>query len=207
MLKKLVLLGLVVACVLFVRLGFEQREKGHFIEVSRQKAVQLSKSAVEQSKRAGTEGIERDQDQFCKFRIQLTTQEWLLVDCDKVSLENTKTKTKRDIGGLHYPLPSTATRLNNGEILFTGGRNKTELRLVVRLFQDCSDPSGAELFDPQTMSLIKAGHLRYPRDNYQALLLKNGTVLIRGGRDCSSCDSGENLCGDPPPKDELYIPE
>lgn len=82
----------------------------------------------------------------------------------------------------------TATLLNNGKVLITGG--------------DTSNASGsqlasAELYDPVTGTFSAAGNMTAPRDNHFAVLLTAGRVLIEGGLG-GFCVS--------PPNPEVYDP-
>jgi large repetitive protein len=75
----------------------------------------------------------------------------------------------------------TATLLNNGKVLITGG---------------APDPDrGAELFDPLTGTFTSTGDMAVARERHVSVLLPSGKVLIVGG----------NLCGDGgQPNPELY---
>jgi hypothetical protein len=82
----------------------------------------------------------------------------------------------------------TATLLNNGKVLITGG--------------DTSNASGnqlasTELYDPLTGTFSAAGNMTAPRDNHFAVLLADGRVLIEGGLG--------GFCLDPP-NPEVYDP-
>lgn len=63
----------------------------------------------------------------------------------------------------------TATLLQNGRVLLTGG------------MQGSSRHSSAELFDPQTGRFEVTGSMTAPRFQHTATLLRDGTVLIAGG--------------------------
>lgn len=106
----------------------------------------------------------------------------------------------------------TATLLPNGQVLVTGNYDGTnDVRYTVRddpgagtttlteerpdLLQpqgsshtagdhgDKQDSSSAELYDPTTGKWTRTGSLNHPRGNHTATLLKNGLVLVVGGRD------------------------
>ncbi len=84
----------------------------------------------------------------------------------------------------------TATLLQNGEVLVTGGSNDTSGFL-----------SSAELYNPAKGNWTFTGSLSIPRSLDEAVLLQNGEVLVAGGFD-------ENLCCGAPPvtSAELYNP-
>ena len=73
----------------------------------------------------------------------------------------------------------TATLLDNGKVLITGG----------------SGASSADLYDPSTGSFSPTGYMTAAREGHFAVLLPNGKVLIEGGGDCII-----------PPQPELYDP-
>jgi hypothetical protein len=81
----------------------------------------------------------------------------------------------------------TATLLNNGKVLITGGDG----------LNASGNPAlaSAEIYDPQTGTFSAAGYMTAARDEHFAVLLPNGKVLIEGGGDCGAL---------PPP--ELYDP-
>ena len=62
----------------------------------------------------------------------------------------------------------TATLLNNGKVLLTGGFNGQPV-------------ANAELFDPATGSFSATGSMGTPRAQHTATSLNNGTVLVAGG--------------------------
>jgi hypothetical protein len=64
----------------------------------------------------------------------------------------------------------TATLLNNGEVLVTGGEDNTNNIL-----------SSAELYDPTTGTFTATGSMTTAREGHTATLLNNGMVLIAGG--------------------------
>jgi Fe-S cluster assembly iron-binding protein IscA len=63
----------------------------------------------------------------------------------------------------------TATLLNNGTVLITGGINSVAIL------------SGAEIYNPSSGSFTSAGSMINAREGHVATLLKNGKVLITGG--------------------------
>jgi hypothetical protein len=64
----------------------------------------------------------------------------------------------------------TATRLNNGTVLITGGSAQTGKPIAT-----------AEIFNPATNSFSAVGSLHTARSVHAATLLRDGTVLIAGG--------------------------
>jgi hypothetical protein len=102
-----------------------------------------------------------------------------------------------------YPWPTKATPLKDGKILLTGGLRGDWTNLF-RIF-NCEFQNGAEIFDPITLKFQKAGTMIASRYSHNTTLLPNGSVLITGGRDTSSCDSGELLESETN-STELYVP-
>jgi hypothetical protein len=80
----------------------------------------------------------------------------------------------------------TATRLDDGTVLITGGQ-KLGGAFV----------SNAEIYDPVAGSFTLTGALNTPRVSHTATLLPNGTVLIAGGAVTSTFAS---------PSAEIYDP-
>jgi N-acetylneuraminic acid mutarotase len=64
----------------------------------------------------------------------------------------------------------TATRLQDGKVLVTGGFGSAGLKL-----QTC------QLYDPATDTWATVGDLKLPRASHTATLLDDGTVLVAGG--------------------------
>jgi len=75
----------------------------------------------------------------------------------------------------------TATLLNNGRILITGGGSSVGLL------------ASAEVYDPVTGAFNVAGDMAIPRRSHTATLLSNGKVLIAGGSGGTNRAAGE--CG------------
>src|ERR1700683_3287969 len=65
----------------------------------------------------------------------------------------------------------TATLLQNGKVLITGGFNNTGVLAT------------AELFDPVTGTFTATGTMAFARFSHTATLLANGKVLVTGGSD------------------------
>jgi hypothetical protein len=63
----------------------------------------------------------------------------------------------------------TATLLNSGKVLITGGTGVS------------GTLANAELYDPSTATFSAAGTMTTPRSSHTATLLQNGTVLLAGG--------------------------
>ena len=74
----------------------------------------------------------------------------------------------------------TATLLNNGKVLITGGA------IDVNITTGVTDT--AELFDPATGTFTATGRMTTVREGQTATLLNNGQVLIAGG-DIGDCDT------------------
>lgn len=66
----------------------------------------------------------------------------------------------------------TATLLNNGKVLITGG---------LAQFGDSTALATTELYDPSTRTFTPAANMTAPRAYHTATLLSNGDVLIAGG--------------------------
>lgn len=99
------------------------------------------------------------------------------------NLTGTGTITGLTVAREHH----TATLLNNGMVLVTGGAVCTPF---------CSYLASAELYDPATGTFTSTGSLSSPRAHHTATLLNNGMVLIAGGE-----GSGNSLASA-----ELYDP-
>jgi hypothetical protein len=78
----------------------------------------------------------------------------------------------------------TATLLNTGKVLITGGESTAP-----------ADQSSAELYDPLTGTFTATGSMTAARSFHVAVLLPNSRVFIAGGANCG-----------PQPNPELYDP-
>jgi hypothetical protein len=67
----------------------------------------------------------------------------------------------------------TATLLNNGQVLVTGGSPDNDEDVL----------ASAELYDPATGTFAFTGSMNNARDEHAATLLNNGNVLVTGGND------------------------
>lgn len=75
----------------------------------------------------------------------------------------------------------TTNRLQNGKILFAGGRIYTTIPTVTaHVF------SRAQLYDPITGKSMETGSMNVARAVHMATLLKNGKVLVAGGEDAKN---------------------
>jgi hypothetical protein len=68
-------------------------------------------------------------------------------------------------------LGHTATLLQDGRVLVTGGYDKHVGRSL----------SSAEIYDPDTARWISTGSMNEPRNHHTATLLSDGTVIVAGG--------------------------
>ncbi len=85
------------------------------------------------------------------------------------------------VGRAHH----TATLLNSGKVLITGGDTNDATGNRVAL-------SSAELYDPSTGTFTATGSMATARGYPQvAVLLPNGTVLIEGGVSCAGAPNSE----------------
>lgn len=139
------------------------------------------------------------------LKVRLDNGNTLLINGGKAEIYNPITTQVHKIIPPRYWGHSTITKLKNGKILLTGGSEHPFSLRWFTLFSNCEFPSAAEIFDPKSNTFRKTGSLNIARENHTATLLNDGTVLITGGQDCTSCDSGDNLCNGTPPA-ELYIP-
>ena len=74
----------------------------------------------------------------------------------------------------------TATRLNDGRVLVTGGNSG-----------DYRYHGTAEVFTPGSNTWAYSGRMSRPRERHIAILLPNGKVLITGDLDPKSAPAGE----------------
>lgn len=79
--------------------------------------------------------------------------------------------------GAHRRYGHTATKLQDGRVLITGGTNGEHAL------------QGANYFDPKTGDIEFVSDMRYPRVWHTATLLPDGNVLILGGRTWSGPDT------------------
>ena len=84
-----------------------------------------------------------------------------------------------------YIVSRTATLLQNGKVLLTGGFND----IGAERDEDCGFSPKAELYDPSNGKFDPTGDMTRGRYNHTATLLPDGTVLIAGG------ESGECIAG------------
>ncbi|MGH9679132.1 MAG: Kelch repeat-containing protein, partial [Candidatus Acidiferrales bacterium] len=87
----------------------------------------------------------------------------------------------------------TATLLNNGMVLITGGRYYTSG------LSGEMDLASAELYDPATGTFSSTGTMTVARFGATATLLNNGKVLIAGGASSSAAGNSNNSA-------EIYDP-
>jgi Kelch motif/Galactose oxidase, central domain len=81
----------------------------------------------------------------------------------------------------------TATKLADGRILVSGGYTLADEKKACSHLKGsaCSLPTTAtaEIYDPRTKSFAPTGSMTRPRILHQAVLLRDGRVLVIGGRD------------------------
>jgi len=81
----------------------------------------------------------------------------------------------------------TATKLADGRILLSGGYTLADEKKACSHYggSACSVPTTAtaEIYDPRTKSFAPTGSMTRPRILHQAVLLRDGRVLVIGGRD------------------------
>ncbi len=89
-------------------------------------------------------------------------------------------------GSLNYERSEhTATLLQNGKVLVTGGVYQSWLIVGTR--------ASAELWDPETGKWTETGSLKYDRCDHTATLLQDGRVLVAGGRDQISTNASAEI--------------
>ena len=84
----------------------------------------------------------------------------------------------RRVGDMATPRAQhTATRLPDGKVLITGGEP------LIDFSTGRNEPflATAEVYDPSTQTLTRAGDMNIPRSRHSAVLLRSGKVLIVGG--------------------------
>jgi WD40 repeat protein len=95
-------------------------------------------------------------------------------------LYDPNTEVFSPLGTMVYPhAEHTATLLPNGQVLIAAGTNCSPV---------CSSTTNAELYDPPTQMFTATENLARERTAHTATLLKNGKVLIAGGRSDSSAE-------------------
>lgn len=87
----------------------------------------------------------------------------------------------------------TATLLQNGKVLITGGDAIFYNSVSNANLQSLAS---AEIFDPNTGAFTATGSLSVPRESHTATLLSNGTVLVAGG--------SQGAVGNPTPAPTVY---
>lgn len=80
------------------------------------------------------------------------------------------------LGIPQYIAGQTATLLNDGRVLLTGGEH-----------EDIGRFKTAETYNPTTGTFVKTGDMAFVRDGHTATLLRDGTVLISGGESVAGC--------------------
>ncbi|HXD32420.1 MAG TPA: kelch repeat-containing protein [Pyrinomonadaceae bacterium] len=115
--------------------------------------------------RAGILSLNRDMLDAWRERL-----EYVSVGID-ASHAPTATGSLKPVGNMIYSrFGHTATLLNDGRVLITGGREK-----------EGSILNSAELYDPKTQQFSETGPMSTKRVGHTATLLPNGKVLITGG--------------------------
>src|SRR5437667_8168 len=118
-----------------------------------------------------------------KFRLPLLAI--VLASLGAVSAQAQSTIVLSPERGAH-----TATRLNSGKVLITGGVNPKRQATGLLMKGTVLIPGGyigpasdlAEIYNPATQSFtVLAATMLVPRANHAMTLLLNGTVLITGG--------------------------
>jgi Galactose oxidase, central domain len=115
------------------------------------------------------------------------------------------TQTLKSTADMSLPRDShTATLLRDGRVLIAGGYNSPNGPIG----PDTPDGifSTAELYDPATGKLVRAGDMVWGRDGHAATLLRDGRVLITGGR-ATAPGNTFNFANPDDSTAELYIPD
>lgn len=85
---------------------------------------------------------------------------------------NPKTKKFKPVGKMvYYRWEDTATKLKNGKILVTGGRDGNK------------SSKNTQLYNPATRKFEKGPDMNFSRIDHAATLLQDGRVLITGGQE------------------------
>ena len=93
-------------------------------------------------------------------------------------------------GSMHTArIGATATLLQNGKVLITGGSSTAFGNIDSAIY------SSAELYDPVTGTFSKTGSMGSARTDHTATLLADGEVLITGGMGCSPSRSCSHVSG------------
>jgi len=93
-------------------------------------------------------------------------------------LYDPKTGRSAAVGPMRVPREShTATLLADGRVVIVGGHNQRRPNMEVH--------ASAEIFSPRTRSFAPGGTLATARHKHDAILLKDGRVLVVGGADRS----------------------
>ncbi|CAN96542.1 hypothetical protein predicted by Glimmer/Critica [Sorangium cellulosum So ce56] len=101
---------------------------------------------------------------------QVTSESALIVDED---LQSAHPATSMHQARAEH----TATKLSDGRVLVAGGTR------VERLTADPPALAGVEIFDPKTGTWTEAAPMHEARRRHEAILLRDGRVLVAGGRD------------------------
>jgi len=91
----------------------------------------------------------------------------------------------------------TATLLNTGKVLVTGGSNYNRITFAKATL------ASAELYDPAQGTWITTGSIHDPREDHTSTLLRNGEVLIVGGENEVSGLTSAELYD---PSKETWVP-
>jgi hypothetical protein len=113
------------------------------------------------------------------------------------------TQTFKTTADMQLPRDShTATLLRDGRVLIAGGYNSPDGPVD----ESTGIFSAAELYDPATGTLARTGGMVWGRDGHAATLLRDGRVLITGGR-ATVAGSQFNFANPDDSTAELFIPE
>ncbi len=139
---------------------------------------------------------ERSQSQFPNINPKLITlQNGIILSVGSLGLVdgvyvpaqlyNPKNQTWESTGSMIDPVRNnhTATLLQNGQVLVTGGYGGSVLANAYHL-------ASSTVYNPQTNTWEQTGSLRDNRSSHTSTLLKDGSVLVVGGRGNGFSDSG-----------------